>query len=261
MLHARGTRGDEGGQGQSQQSETREAVPSPRLVEESPRSPHSQPRPDAGGADGEPVSAEQSSLYSLDAVTIYRLVNLARKSVNMPICALAVDTPEGVYLRATRNMPVRFIPRPSSGTLLVQTKVRRKWPVIIGDASKDPRFCQDPLVIGPPFVKQCVCVGLFSSKSASVGTLCLMSPTPSDAFSVSHCEKLVEITDKITAEYSKLTSVEEGWRSSLQVATTVSSVESLGSIDAGAASESESDASSVRSTEVCERAEEAREAT
>lgn len=50
--------------------------------------------------------------------------------------------------------------------------------LLIEDSLADPRFCDNPLVLGPPHVRFYAGVPLRDESGLTLGTLCLLDPTP-----------------------------------------------------------------------------------
>jgi diguanylate cyclase (GGDEF)-like protein len=51
-------------------------------------------------------------------------------------------------------------------------------PLVVGDATLDPRFCDNPLVLGEPHVRFYVGVQLYSVDRMPIGTLCVLDTVP-----------------------------------------------------------------------------------
>ncbi len=51
-------------------------------------------------------------------------------------------------------------------------------PLMVTDASRDPRFHDNPLVTGPPFIRFYAGEPLHASNGQAIGTLCLIDPSP-----------------------------------------------------------------------------------
>jgi diguanylate cyclase (GGDEF)-like protein len=51
-------------------------------------------------------------------------------------------------------------------------------PLVVGDATKDPRFCGNPMVLGEPHVRFYVGVPLYSVDRMPIGTLCVLDRVP-----------------------------------------------------------------------------------
>ena len=58
--------------------------------------------------------------------------------------------------------------------------IRQREPLVVRDATKDPRFANNPLVTGPPAVRFYAGIPLWTSDNYCIGTLCVIDMTPRD---------------------------------------------------------------------------------
>jgi len=114
------------------------------------------------------------------------LTQAARTMTGMPIALISlVDGDRQWFKSQTGLSGVQETPRAISFcTWAVQSDVLFE----VEDAIDDPRFANNPLVVGPPFVRHYVGAPI-SAKGESVGTLCLLSPEPG-TISQAHAEAL-----------------------------------------------------------------------
>lgn len=118
---------------------------------------------------------------------------------------IAIDCGERVELRAKHGDLPRSFDVPRVGDLLVKCSVIRKFPMVVGDASKDERFANDPLVQGDAAVRFFVGVPLISRTYSCIGLLCMMSSDPMDTyFSYDDCRELILASEKVVDEYDRL---------------------------------------------------------
>ncbi len=79
--------------------------------------------------------------------------------------------------------------------------VEREEMLVVLDATLDPRFANNPLVIGPPYIRFYAGAPLVSPSGHVVGTLCLVDTKPRNVFTAMqrrHLERLAELAlDKL----------------------------------------------------------------
>lgn len=96
-------------------------------------------------------------------------------------------------------------------------------PLIILDAALDPRFYDNPLVIGPPFIRFYAGVPLHAPSGHAIGTLCLADTQPRSSFSDADREILRLLVD-LTVDRLELRRLEVAERASqsrfVQIAST-----------------------------------------
>jgi diguanylate cyclase (GGDEF)-like protein len=129
-------------------------------------------------------------------------VDEARRLTALHATRLLGSAPEESFDRITR-MAARLLNAPTALVSLVDTNVQ--WfksrcglkatetprdisfcghailghePLVVGDATKDPRFFDNPLVVGEPFVRFYAGVPIYSVDRLPLGTLCVLDQVP-----------------------------------------------------------------------------------
>lgn len=104
-----------------------------------------------------------------------RIVRLAQKVLSVPIAYLSFVDEERQWLKSRVGMPVCETARDISfcGHAILQRE-----PLVIPDARNDPRFADNPMVVGEPFIRFYVGIPLASPDGFNVGTLCVADSDP-----------------------------------------------------------------------------------
>jgi len=93
-------------------------------------------------------------------------------------CAIALVTlvdSDRQWFKSACGLNVRETPRDISfcGHVILQDEV-----MVINDTLQDPRFADNPLVLGAPFIRFYAGAPLTLSSGHNVGTLCILDPKP-----------------------------------------------------------------------------------
>lgn len=92
-----------------------------------------------------------------------------------PIVLISIITADQQCFRACIGLDVSSTPRSISfcGHAILETD-----PLIVPDATVDPRFAGNPLVLGPPYIRSYAGVPLISPEGQAIGTLCVIDTEP-----------------------------------------------------------------------------------
>ncbi|MEJ2577999.1 MAG: ATP-binding protein [Kineosporiaceae bacterium] len=104
-----------------------------------------------------------------------RLTRLARLCYQAPHARIGVLGPNRQWLDSGEGTPLSECGPARS---LCQHTASADGPLVVPDAVSDPRFRDDPLVTGPPFVRFYLGVPLRGSVGEVRGVLCVMDPEP-----------------------------------------------------------------------------------
>ncbi|HTN75166.1 MAG TPA: SpoIIE family protein phosphatase, partial [Pirellulaceae bacterium] len=104
-----------------------------------------------------------------------RIIRLAKGILQVPIAYIALVDRDRQWFKAKCGVTVDQTGREESfcGHAILQ-----KEPLVIPDARLDPRFHDNPLVLGPPHVRFYAGHPLKGPQGHNVGTLCVVSPEP-----------------------------------------------------------------------------------
>lgn len=98
-----------------------------------------------------------------------KIVSLVRQVLDVPICAVSLVDARRQWFKARRGLSVRETPRDVS---FCTHTIQGAEPFVVTDARADPRFADNPLVRGDPFIRSYAGVPLTSHDGYNLGSLC-----------------------------------------------------------------------------------------
>jgi len=146
---------------------------------------------------------------------------------DFPSCCLALETPTGMQIKANHGIDAKFVEHPAHGKSLLYHDVSRNLPIIIYNAAEDERYCQDPLVVGPPFVRFFIGVPIMISPTMCIGTLCLMDTEKKAFYSLRDCEHAMQAAREIVRYFMESGRTSSYWTCTLDTLGTLPSLNNL----------------------------------
>ncbi len=145
-----------------------------------------------------------------------RIVRVAGLTLEMPIAYLSFVDENRQWLKANVGMPLCETDRDISfcGHTILGDR-----PLVIPDAAADPRFHDNPMVIGDPFIRFYAGVPLKSADGHKVGTLCVADRQPR-SMSDTSLELLAELAALVEREL-QLVDVIDAQQRLLEIQTTL----------------------------------------
>jgi diguanylate cyclase (GGDEF)-like protein len=110
-----------------------------------------------------------------------KIVQLVRQILRVPICAVSLVDRDRQWFKAQCGLDVSETSRDVS---FCSHTIERAEPFVVADARQDPRFAENPLVTGAPFIRSYAGTPLTSPDGYNVGSLCVID-VESRQFSVS----------------------------------------------------------------------------
>jgi diguanylate cyclase (GGDEF)-like protein len=104
-----------------------------------------------------------------------RIVDLVKTTLNAPICAVSLIDNDRQWFKAFRGLSVDQTPRDIA---FCDHAIRAEKPFIIEDATRDPRFASNPLVLCEPFIRAYLGIPLKMPDGYIIGTLCVIYQEP-----------------------------------------------------------------------------------
>jgi diguanylate cyclase (GGDEF)-like protein len=110
--------------------------------------------------------------------TFDRITRLARMALRTPIVMISLVDRDRQWFKSRFGIDVDETPRSIS---FCDHAIRHDTPTIVPNALDDPRFANNPLVLGEPHIRFYLGVPLCSPKGFNVGTLCAIDREPREA--------------------------------------------------------------------------------
>jgi diguanylate cyclase (GGDEF)-like protein len=104
-----------------------------------------------------------------------QIVELVKATFSVPICAVSLIDHDRQWFKAFRGLQVDQTPREIA---FCDHAIRAEQPFAVEDATSDPRFCNNPLVLGAPFIRSYLGCPLKMPDGYIVGTLCIIDQKP-----------------------------------------------------------------------------------
>lgn len=149
--------------------------------------------------------AEQRRLDALDRYDVLdtpreesfdRIARLTKRAFNVPVAHISMIDGHRQWFKAIEGLDANEAP-------LLQTickyAIEEGRPLIIRDASLDPRFAENPFVVGDPKIRFYAGMPLVTSEGDSIGTLCAVDTKPRD-FSAADMETLSDLAQMVMSE-------------------------------------------------------------
>lgn len=104
-----------------------------------------------------------------------RLTRLAQRTFNVPIALISLVDENRQWFKSCQGLLVTETPRDISfcGHAILESAL-----MIVPDTTKDPRFSDNPLVTGEPFIRFYAGQPLRVRDGGRIGTLCLIDRVP-----------------------------------------------------------------------------------
>jgi diguanylate cyclase (GGDEF)-like protein len=127
---------------------------------------------------------EQERLAALDSYDVLdtpreeafdRITRLVQRLLDVPIAAVSLIDGHRQWFKSKLGFEVPESPRASA---LCSSAIGQLHPVIVPDTLADPRYAQNPHVVGPPHIRFYAGVQLRTDKGHSLGVLCAMDTRP-----------------------------------------------------------------------------------
>lgn len=135
------------------------------------------------------------------------IARLGRRLFRLPICLVTFVDANRQWFKAREGMSVSETDRAVSfcGHAILKREL-----FLVFDATKDERFHDNPLVVGPPFIRFYAGAPIALPNGHAVGTVCVMDTRPRESFDPEEASDLVALSDlALTAILARATRLSE----------------------------------------------------
>lgn len=143
---------------------------------------------------------ELESYHVLDTVAstgFDRITNLLSRQLNVPIALVSLVDFQRQWFKSCHGIDARETPRDMA---FCSHAIHLDAPLIVPDATKDDRFCGNPLVTGAPFVRFYAGTPLIAPSRHRLGTLCAIDTVSRDGLSEEEVFLLRALADMVVDE-------------------------------------------------------------
>lgn len=122
------------------------------------------------------------------------IVTLGKALFGVPTCLVTLVDRERQWFKAKVGLEAAETPRNISfcGHAILARDV-----FIVPDAREDERFHDNPLVVGPPFIRFYAGAPILLPSGYTIGTVCLLSPEPRPHFSTADAQQLASLAEMV----------------------------------------------------------------
>jgi diguanylate cyclase (GGDEF)-like protein/PAS domain S-box-containing protein len=125
-----------------------------------------------------------------------RVTRVLARTLDMPIALISLAGEQRQCFKSRVGLDILDIPRELA---LCSHAILQKAPLVVGDTTADPRFSDNPLVLGFPHIRFYAGVPLLSGAGFAVGTLCVIDAQPR-TLDQDQLDTLVDLADIVSRE-------------------------------------------------------------
>ncbi len=116
-------------------------------------------------------------LDSLKEPNFEAITAIVKSLLNVPICAVSLVDQDRQWFKSIQGLEVEETCRSMA---FCDHTIRARKPMIVSDATADPRFADNPLVTGDPHIRSYAGAPLQSPDGYNLGSLCVIGLEPRD---------------------------------------------------------------------------------
>ncbi len=126
-----------------------------------------------------------------------RITGLVKALLNVPMCSISMIDKDRQWFKSCIGLPVSETARDVS---FCTHTIKTREPMLIEDASLDPRFQHNQLVIGEPYIRSYLGIPLSTPDGYNVGSLCAIDVKPR-VYSVEQIALLTSLAALVIDEF------------------------------------------------------------
>lgn len=108
-------------------------------------------------------------LDSLKEPNFDSITSIVKELLGVPICAVSLVDADRQWFKSMQGLEISETLR---SVAFCDHTIRQRRPLVIEDAASDPRFADNPLVTGPPYIRAYAGAPLTSPDGYNLGSLC-----------------------------------------------------------------------------------------
>ena len=107
--------------------------------------------------------------------TFDKLTALVRTTLGVPIAIISLLDAKRQWLKSAMGRLSQEMPREHS---FCTHTIKTRTPLVISDSLEDERFAQNPVVVGPPYIRSYLGIPLETPDGYNIGALCAIDSVP-----------------------------------------------------------------------------------
>lgn len=126
-----------------------------------------------------------------------RFVHIAAQALGMPVAIVTFVDSERQWFKAKRGTDLQWTLRSHA---FCDHTIRTDDVLVVPDASRDERFCQNPLVTGAPHIRFYAGAPIVTPDGYRIGSMCVLSPEPLEDFGGAKKQLLRDLAQSVMTE-------------------------------------------------------------